>query len=197
LATPTANYLARAQRLAEDTRDTGDGMCDANLKRIEDYKEKVNTLADKLEIQGEIVREGWALCQRLVENQLLHAKECPRGKDCRLNYKHRSAALTAAGVLKEAMRKHNTDRLFEELKTALRKEDVDASDTKKLGECTQIVKDILKRKPFACEEEAAPPAIADSGAMPTAASGSRGGDGSVAVHGVTPPIGVGRGERVR
>ena len=102
--------LQRVAKLADDAGDGEDGISEKDLNRINKYKEKVADLANKLELTGNIVREGQELCKRFVANQIAHDEGCGRPGNCRLGFKNRSHALVAAAVLKEAMRKHDTDR---------------------------------------------------------------------------------------
>lgn len=76
------------------------------------------------------------------------------------------------GILTQAIDidRLDIDRLFEEVKMALRGDDVDAADAPKVGKCAQIVAKLLKGRPFSCS---------DNGAGGTGGSGgSEGVDGS-------------------
>ena len=170
--------LQRAQNIAAGMADNGDGMTEKAKKRIEDYRQKVSDLAGRLEVQGQIVRDGHELCETLVYEQISHDKECGRkGGSCRLALKQAKASFVAAALLKEAMRKHGTDRQFDELKAALRDDGVEAHDANKIGKFYNIVVDLLKGTPYTCMEPTLDEegAAEEGGASGAAASAGEGG----------------------
>ena len=192
--------LQRAQGLAMDQADSADGMTEADRKRLEKYRTKVTDLALTLELQGQIVRDAHVLCERLIAEQLIHDKECGRPGNCRLSFKGaKQAPLVAAAILKEAMRSHGTDRLFEELKQALVRDEVEAVEARKVGKYTQLVSDLLKGRPYSCtevptEEEGAR-AIDEGGASAAGSAAAPGGGPSFGgvPRGMSPVGGGGDG----
>ena len=148
--------LARVHALAAAEGSDTDAFSERDQIKIDQYKTKARTIGETLELSQQIILEGQKLCEKLVASENLHAKECGKagtGASCRLTFRHRSPAVVAAAVLKEAMRLHQTDRLFEELKAALKGDDVDAADAKKVGRMSVLVSELLKGRPFHCEEE--------------------------------------------
>ena len=146
--------MARVAKETEKFADADGGMSIRDQKKIDLYASKVLSLANNLRLSGEIISEGRKLCERLVIQQISHDRECGKPEQCRLRFRHRSAAVVGAAVLKEAMTQHNVDRLYEELKTALRDEpDVTADTARGLNKCSLLVKDLLKGRPFFCEAE--------------------------------------------
>jgi len=144
--TNVSGALARVHKLTESNADAEDGISERDRKRIDAYKGKVRDLANILELHtGQITLDAQQLADDLVRSQILHEQHCGKpGGTCRLRLKQQSAALIGAALLKEAMRKHGVDRLFEELKSALKGDDVDAADASKVGRTTNIVSDLLK-----------------------------------------------------
>ena len=102
--------LAQAHTRALEGGDLGEGeMSTRDLHRIEAYRGKLSGLADALQLSKAIEQEGAALCEVFVRKQLEHDGRCQAaasGATCRLSWRP-SAALVAAAVLKEAMRKHD------------------------------------------------------------------------------------------
>ena len=130
--------LGQAQKIAQSFAEGRDGLTDERIrKKLDAYKEKVRKFSDHFDLQGEIPRAASEYCDQLVSMQVLHEKECGHkgNGSCRLVFKHRSPAVVAAAVLKVAMQRaaQPTDRLVEELKSALKDDDVDAADAKKVG----------------------------------------------------------------
>ncbi|KOO20923.1 hypothetical protein Ctob_003673 [Chrysochromulina tobinii] len=122
--------LEQANQLAHGQAD-GDELTHKQRKKIADYKDKVTVLSDALELTDTIKFDGHMLCEDLVRKQHEHDVQCGKGGTCRLTLRLRPAAVIAAALLKEAMRKNGIDRLFEELKKVLKGDDVDAADTGK------------------------------------------------------------------
>lgn len=119
--------LSQAHRMAASLgADSRDGLDDRQRKRLDQYKEKVTSLASHFQLTGVIPQEARSLCDQLVANQVLHDAQCGRGPggNCRLTFKNRSPALVAAAVLKIAMQRNGTDRLYEQFKSALKSDDV-------------------------------------------------------------------------
>ena len=184
--------LEQANQLAHGQAD-GDELTHKQRKKIADYKDKVTVLSDALELTDTIKFDGHMLCEDLVRKQHEHDVQCGKGGTCRLTLRLRPAALMAAAVLKEALRKNGTDRLFEELKVVLKGDDVDAADKGKVGKAHGIVRDLLKGAPYPCADEDSGRAAAAavqaeslrfgaSGSSEGSAAGAagRGADGSVA-----------------
>ena len=177
--------LAQAHTRALEGGDLGEGeMSTRDLHRIEAYRGKLSGLADALQLSKAIEQEGAALCEVFVRKQLEHDGRCQAaasGATCRLSLKRPSAALVAAAVLKEAMRKHGTDRLFEELKAALKSEDMDAADAKKIGRCHAIVAEVIAGaktcRPADADDEGLEEKLGGATATEGAAEGSGGGGG--------------------
>jgi len=142
--------LKGVHKLAAGQADSGDGLSDKEVKRLEKIKEKVSTLADHMQLQDHIKRDGQNLCQDLAMRVHEHDANCGRPGQCRLTLRMKSAAVVAAALLKEALRKNGTDRLFEELKAVLKGDDVDAANARNVGRCTVICQDLLKGSPFPC-----------------------------------------------
>ena len=184
--------LEQANQLAHGQAD-GDELTHKQRKKIADYKDKVTVLSDALKLTDTIKFDGHMLCEDLVRKQHEHDVQCGKGGTCRLTLRLRPAALMAAAVLKEALRKNGTDRLFEELKVVLKGDDVDAADKGKVGKAHGIVRDLLKGAPYPCADEDSGRAAAAavqaeslrfgaSGSSEGSAAGAagRGADGSVA-----------------
>ena len=183
--------LEQANQLAHGQAD-GDELTHKQRKKIADYKDKVTVLSDALELTDTIKFDGHMLCEDLVRKQHEHDVQCGKGGTCRLTLRLRPAAVIAAALLKEAMRKNGIDRLFEELKKVLKGDDVDAADTGKVGKTHAIVRDLLKGAPYPCADEdsgRAAAAAAQAESLRLGASGSsegsaagaagRGADGSI------------------
>lgn len=177
--------LSQVHQLASAQADVGGLLTEADHKRITHYQNKVRTLSDALGVSDNqaIQSDARSLCETLVENQRIHDQECGRPNGCRLSFKFRSHALVAAGVLRTAMQKNNVNRLFEELKSALKGDDVDAADAKKVGKCAQLVRDLLKGSPFECNED---DELAAQLMPPVAAAGGAAGSASAVVGGELP-----------
>ena len=183
------------QTLARYTcKDVGKRQKLSSSAKLELVKDKVTVLSDALELTDTIKFDGHMLCEDLVRKQHEHDVQCGKGGTCRLTLRLRPAAVIAAALLKEAMRKNGIDRLFEELKKVLKGDDVDAADTGKVGKTHAIVRDLLKGAPYPCADEdsgrAAAAAAAQAESLRLGASGSsegsaagaagRGADGSIA-----------------
>jgi transcription initiation factor TFIIIB Brf1 subunit/transcription initiation factor TFIIB len=185
--------LAKVQRLAEDASDGKDGISEKDQRRIDEYKTMVRSIADAMcGVQGQIVLDAQQLSEKFVAQQLSHDRECGKpGGTCRLclSSSRTKPALIAAALLKEALRKAGHDRLFEELKGALKAVDVAATDAKKVGRTATLVQDLLKGRPFPCEEaegEESAHVLGSVGAASSSAStGAAGGSaaGGNAEHG--------------
>ena len=181
------------QTLARYTcKDVGKRQKLSSSAKLELVKDKVTVLSDALKLTDTIKFDGHMLCEDLVRKQHEHDVQCGKGGTCRLTLRLRPAALMAAAVLKEALRKNGTDRLFEELKVVLKGDDVDAAD-KGVGKAHGIVRDLLKGAPYPCADEDSGRAAAAavqaeslrfgaSGSSEGSAAGAagRGADGSVA-----------------
>jgi len=176
-----ASSLAQAQSLAMGQSEAEDGLTEKDRRRMDQYKDKVGTLATILEVQGVIVNDARHLCEQLVHKQHLHECECGRPGSCRLSQMPRNSAIIAAAILKKAMKDNREGRLFEEMKFALKAEDVDAADAKKVGNAFGKIEDLLKGTPFPCAVDQGVTPAAESGS----ADGGRGGASSSVGGGAT------------
>ena len=86
----------------------------------------------------------------------------------------KSTALVAAALLKKSMRDHDVDRMFEELKNALiHSEGLGAEEAAKIGQCYQVVVDLLKPRGLT-----PPPLALTDGAAGSSSSAAGGTSGS-------------------
>lgn len=169
-STRAGGQHAQAEKLAMKVgADGGDGISPQDEARIEKYKEAVQHLGQQLTLPQAIVSDARSICDKLVKNQKQHDEDCTK-KNCRLKFKHRPHAVVACGLLRDALQKHGEDRLFEQFKDALKSvQGVSAADAKQVGRVCGMVRDLLKGRPFECDEVGDNP---PTGANAAAAAGS-------------------------